>query len=377
MDITSPATPKPVAEQTCLKDDDFGSPQAFYLFRLLQSLRQNIRAIEQYSYKLSSQYHITAPQLVCLNAIKEHGAIKIADLARKVHLSPSTVVGIFNRLEKKGLITRHRHEKDKRRTEIKLTAAGQQLAGDAPKPLQDKLAASFNKLAEEEQLSIVTALEKIVDMVQARDLDAAPFLETGPLHTTSEIRNTFWQAAKVAEEKALPASREQATLTIRRATDDDKAYIIHVINSSLAWYTSLIDKNDLGDHAVNDAWAMQNMADREFFIAESEGCAVGTLSMQFFNDYAYLGYVFIDAQEVGKGFGRKLLEFAELEAKKHNMKGLALLAHPQASWAIKAYQKFGFKLICRDKKDILAWNQGVLKPYYEEFFMLFLYHFNV
>ncbi|WP_133130191.1 bifunctional helix-turn-helix transcriptional regulator/GNAT family N-acetyltransferase [Legionella yabuuchiae] len=363
----------PTTKTNCA-NNQFGTTEDFYLFRILQSLRQNIRAIEQYSYKLSSQYHITAPQLICLTAIRDHGAIPVAEVARRVHLSPSTVVGIFNRLEKKGLIARHPHEHDKRRTVITLTDVGRALIQKAPQPLQEQLANSFGKLSETEQLSIVTALEKVVDMIQARDLDAAPVLETGPLNTCPETRNTFWKAAEI-NPISQPNDYKSSSLTIRAATDADEHHISRFINSSFDWYARIIDEKDVSDHAVDDSWVRKNMRQREFYIAETEGKPVGTVSLQYFGEYAYLGYVFIDANEVGKGFGRKLLKFAEQEAKHRGMKGMALIAHPQARWAIKAYQKFGFKLKYRNKEDILAWNNGALKSYYEEFFMLFLYHF--
>ena len=115
------------------------------------------------------------------------------------------------------------------------------------------------------------------------------------------------------------------------------------------------------------------MKKRDFYVAVADGTPVGTLTLQFFGEYTYLGYVYIDTAHVGNGYGRKLLEFAARESKNRGMKGMVLIAHPQASWAIKAYQKFGFKLAHRDKDDILAWNGGVLKPYYEEYFQLFMY----
>ncbi len=356
-------------------NSEFNSASTFYLFRLLQSMRQSIRAIEQYSRKLSTQYDVTAPQLICLATIGENAPVAVNDLARKVHLSPSTVVGICNRLEKKELLTRHAHPTDGRRTNLSLTDAGKSLLDEAPQPLQEKLATSFGKLSEEEQQTIVTSLEKIVDMIQARDLDAAPVLATGPLNCTPEIQNNFWQAVE-QEYKTQPKDRPNKPLNIRPAKVDDKPDIIAFINSSVEWYRSIIDEQDLPQHAVNNQWADENMAKREFFVAESDGVPVGTLSMQFFGEYAYLGYVYIDTSQVGNGFGRKLLKFAAEEAQRRGMKGMALIAHPQANWAIKAYQKFGFKLTYRDREEILAWNGGVLKPYYEEYFMLFLYHFN-
>ena len=152
-----------------------------YDVRILQSLRMIIRAVDSYSKKLAFEHDITAPQLVCLLAIVEGETVTTKGLAQQIHLSPSTVVGILDRLEKKGLVKRLRDTVDRRVVNVMATAEGRKLADNAPSPLQDGLAGSLKQLAESEQATIAQSLERVVELMEVVDKDAAPFLETGAL----------------------------------------------------------------------------------------------------------------------------------------------------------------------------------------------------
>jgi DNA-binding MarR family transcriptional regulator len=133
---------------------------------ILQSIRRIIRSVEMYSKKLSSCYKITGPQLVCLLTIGEHQPITASKIAKQVHLSPSTVVGVLDRLEEKDLIVRERDHKDRRKVHINLTDKGGELASGAPSPLQDKLAQALKGLSPLEQSTIALALQKIAFLME-------------------------------------------------------------------------------------------------------------------------------------------------------------------------------------------------------------------
>jgi len=154
-------------------------PRASYDLRILQALRRIIRAVDIHSHKLFTQHKITGPQLACLMAIKEEAPLTSGNLAKKVYLSPSTVVGIVDRLEEKKLVERKRSSKDRRQVHISITSQGTQLISDAPSLLQDTLASALVDLPEIEQVSIILSLEKLVDLMEARHIGAAPVLETG------------------------------------------------------------------------------------------------------------------------------------------------------------------------------------------------------
>lgn len=165
-------------------------PKFSYDLRVMQSLRRIIRAVELHSRKLSLQHNITGPQLACLLTIDEHGPLTASTLAREVYLSPSTIVGILDRLEQKQLVTRQRSSVDRRVVNVEITEMGRHLVRSAPSPMQETLAKAFQKLPEIEQVSITMALEKIITLIEAEDIDAAPILETGSLvNANSETKN--------------------------------------------------------------------------------------------------------------------------------------------------------------------------------------------
>ncbi|MDD2366204.1 MAG: MarR family winged helix-turn-helix transcriptional regulator [Desulfuromonadaceae bacterium] len=161
-------------------------PEGNNELRIFQSLRRIIRAIELHSHKLNTGYQITGPQLGCLLAIKDNGPLTITRLSNIVFLSPSTVVGIVDRLDEKGLVSRIRSIKDRRQVQICLTEAGNHLAVTAPSPLQEKLSGGLKSLPPSELVSITAALDKLVNLMEAEDISAAPILETGLLAVSTE-----------------------------------------------------------------------------------------------------------------------------------------------------------------------------------------------
>ncbi len=153
-----------------------------YERRTIQAFRRIIRAIDLHSHKLASRHKITGPQLGCLQAIKDHGPITSARLAQRIFLSPSTIVGIIDRLEEKKLVERSRDRKDRRLIHICITAAGEHLVAEAPSLLQGTLLHALAELPETEQISIALTLEKLVDLIEPGPIDTAPSLATDPLH---------------------------------------------------------------------------------------------------------------------------------------------------------------------------------------------------
>lgn len=177
--------------------------------------------------------------------------------------------------------------------------------------------------------------------------------------------------------KTTPTSAPAPALEIRPATEADKPAVVEIIRSSADWYEPFVEPEDMGEHRVDEDWAHENFERREFFIGRSAGEKVGTLSIQEVgDDWLYLGYVYVHTEHVGKRFGGRLLRFAEREARRRGRRGMVLIAHPEAKWACRAYEKFGFDCIADGRDAVLKWQSGWLKPYYEEGFQLFRYELD-
>jgi len=161
-------------------------PPTRYDLRVLQALRQIIRAIDLHSRQLLGQHKITGPQLITLLTVENYEPVTATAIAGHIHLSPSTVIGILDRLETKGLIRRARDPRDRRLVQVSLTELGKVLAKSAPSPLQNTLAEAMGKLPETELVTIAEALERIVSLMQIQHVEAAPILQTGPINRASE-----------------------------------------------------------------------------------------------------------------------------------------------------------------------------------------------
>lgn len=165
-------------------------------------------------------------------------------------------------------------------------------------------------------------------------------------------------------------------ITIKKANWDDMNHVAKIIKSSADWYKSFVHEKDMAEHDVDEGWKKKNFLKRNFFLCYKNGNPIGTVSTQEIDNYTYLGYVYLDTKHVGKGYGHKLMTFAKNWSKSLNKKGMILIAHPKANWAVKAYEKFGFRCIAETKKDVLTWKKGSLLPYYEEGFQLYEFKFH-
>ncbi len=147
-----------------------------YDTQVLKSLRRIIRALDLYSRKLKDRYGLTVPQLVCLSAIAKDGPMSSIELSQQVQLSPSTVVGILDRLQKMELIKRERNATDRRLVMLSLTERGTKVVSGAPSPLQDDMTRALKNLPDSEQEVIARSLARVVDLMQAQDIKVAPIL---------------------------------------------------------------------------------------------------------------------------------------------------------------------------------------------------------
>lgn len=152
-----------------------------YEVRMLRAIRRIIRAVDMHSKMLQQAQDITAPQLVCLLTLVRQGPLTLKALSQAIDLSPSTTVGVVDRLEAKGLATRSRSETDRRQVLVSVTVQGEAAANRAPFPLQNRLVEGFRHLPELEQATLTLALEKLVGLMAAGDIDASAILDLAPI----------------------------------------------------------------------------------------------------------------------------------------------------------------------------------------------------
>lgn len=154
--------------------------------QVLISLRRIIQSIDLHSRYLVKRVGLTGPQLVILQEVSKTGEVSTGEIARAISLSQATVTGILERLEKRNLVTRQRSDIDRRRVMVRTTPSGEELLNDAPPLMQESFVDEFSRLGDWEQSMILSALQRLVSMMDARNLKAAAILTTGPIDASGK-----------------------------------------------------------------------------------------------------------------------------------------------------------------------------------------------
>ncbi|NQY87263.1 MAG: MarR family transcriptional regulator [Colwellia sp.] len=152
---------------------------------LLIALRKVIRAIDLHSKHLNKTSGLTSPQLLIMLEIDKASGVNSSQVAKNVNLSAATVTNIIDRLENKGLIIRVRNTEDKRKVALYLTENGQAILLNAPQPLQEHFIKNFANLAQWEQSQMLSSIERLAEMMDANEIDAAPLLELDAMSVSS------------------------------------------------------------------------------------------------------------------------------------------------------------------------------------------------
>lgn len=148
---------------------------------VLKSLRRIIRVTYVKSRSLQQASGLTAPQLVVLRTIAAAGELAVSAIARSVSLSNATVTGILDRLQARDLIKRRRGRADRRTVKVSLTPTGQDLVDHTPAPLQDLFSQKLGELEDWEQTQILSALQRVVAMMEADSIEASTILTPGAI----------------------------------------------------------------------------------------------------------------------------------------------------------------------------------------------------
>lgn len=128
-----------------------------------QALRRITRALDVHSRKLYREWKITSPQFLCLQGLGKESVRTLSLLAAELHLGVSTVNGILDRLEARGLVSRSRSLEDQRKVLLSVTPEGQALVDSVPELMRDSYARAFGSMSPEEQEQLSRLLGTLAD----------------------------------------------------------------------------------------------------------------------------------------------------------------------------------------------------------------------
>jgi len=140
------------------------------LASIVDNIRRFFQVVNEHSRQVERETGLTGSQMWAIKVIAESSPIKPSDLARRMYLHPATVVGLVDRLVKRGLVTRSRSDEDRRVVEIALTEQGRDLLSNAPEVPQRQLINGLENLSGGKMLTVAEGIEVLVKILGAEDL---------------------------------------------------------------------------------------------------------------------------------------------------------------------------------------------------------------
>ena len=133
----------------------------------LLSLVRTSSLMQKLSDRFFSRFGLTDVQFNILMILKEHRSEGLSQQQLSEHLivTKSNVVGLIDRLERSGYVSREAHPSDRRFNQIVLTSKGEQLEARIEKLYFKEVDKMMNVLSESEKRSLIRAMERIRDYI--------------------------------------------------------------------------------------------------------------------------------------------------------------------------------------------------------------------
>jgi MarR family transcriptional regulator, organic hydroperoxide resistance regulator len=99
-------------------------PEVLQFMRLLWGVAH---ALDRTSKRMNQQLGVTGPQRLVLRVVGLFPGLSAGELAHILHVHPSTLTGVLQRLIEQRLLERTTAESDRRRAQLRLTSKGKRI----------------------------------------------------------------------------------------------------------------------------------------------------------------------------------------------------------------------------------------------------------
>jgi DNA-binding MarR family transcriptional regulator len=110
---------------------------------------------------------LTLQQAALLRILVQNGPTSMNELSKELMVTPPNITGIVDRLEAKRLVKRTESKKDRRGTDIRLTAKGERLQLKIRQDYRESLKKSLGALDYDEQETLARLLKKLAGEVES------------------------------------------------------------------------------------------------------------------------------------------------------------------------------------------------------------------
>jgi len=129
---------------------------------LVDALAQSGFVVMGVLSRVAAEHQVSLTQMRVLGILRDR-RLRMAELADFLGLERSTLSGLVDRAEERGLLRRRRSAADGRVVEVSMTPAGRRLARRAHAQVRRELAAETDRLDASERRTLTRILERMLD----------------------------------------------------------------------------------------------------------------------------------------------------------------------------------------------------------------------
>ena len=182
-------------------------------------------------------------------------------------------------------------------------------------------------------------------------IDYSPFFSHGATRARVFICPPRFTLSSVCRQSALSGEGQGAGENmIRQCTDTDFETIYSVINDSARVYEGVIPADCWREPYMSREYLRHELdAGVIFWGHETSGEIVGVMGIQDVQDVTLIRHAYVRMAFRGRGVGGALITHLKTLAKRPTLVG----TWEAAVWAIRFYEKHGFRLVSKEEKDRL------------------------
>lgn len=149
------------------------------VLQFMQLLWAVVHGLERTSKRMAGEIGVTGPQRLVLRVVGLRPGLSAGDLATVLHVHPSTLTGVLQRLVDQRLLIRRPDPRDRRRAILRLTARGQRINAAGRRTVESAVADALAAVAPRDRAATRRVLERLASQLQPPESEAGSAARRG------------------------------------------------------------------------------------------------------------------------------------------------------------------------------------------------------
>jgi len=141
--------------------------KAMEFFKRMHQLKRNF---QQFRSLAMNNLEVSRDQMIIMTMLAHRGRMKITDISEHVGLSISTISGLLDRMEEKGIIRRARSEEDRRVVYVTLEDNYYEIVDGMRGEMKKNISKILSRMAEDDIDTVFRAMDILNEALSEEDV---------------------------------------------------------------------------------------------------------------------------------------------------------------------------------------------------------------